>query len=85
MESEVIPTRSSLGRILAENAVSRLELPPFNKSAMDGYAVMADDVRDSYRVLECVPRRAVPVSRTRAGGREQGYDGRTGSGRGRGG
>lgn len=42
------PVASSLvnaaGRILAESIVSQLNLPPFDNSAMDGYAVQAKDV-----------------------------------------
>jgi len=31
------------GRILAENVVSALDIPPFNRSTVDGYAVKAED------------------------------------------
>ena len=37
----------SVGRILMENIYSTMEMPPFNKSAMDGYAVKAADLKDS--------------------------------------
>jgi molybdopterin molybdotransferase len=33
----------SLGRVLAEDASSAVDLPPFDRSAMDGYAVRAAD------------------------------------------
>jgi molybdopterin molybdotransferase len=42
------------GRFLHKDQTSRLELPPFNRSAMDGYAVRADDRQDQYRVVETV-------------------------------
>jgi molybdopterin molybdotransferase len=32
------------GRVLGESVVSALDLPPFDNSAMDGYALRADDV-----------------------------------------
>jgi molybdenum cofactor synthesis domain-containing protein len=43
-----LPTRSvtlssALGRVLAEDIVSTIDLPPFDNSAMDGYAVRAAD------------------------------------------
>lgn len=38
-QHETIATHASLERVLAETQLSRLNLPPFNKSAMDGYAV----------------------------------------------
>lgn len=54
LPAEAVATRAALGRTLAADQVSLLDLPPFNKSAMDGYAIRADDERDSYRLLETV-------------------------------
>ena len=45
-----IAVRDAVGRTLAEDQLSRLQLPPFDKSAMDGYAVLEDDTRDRYDV-----------------------------------
>ena len=53
--------RSASGHILRETVVSALDLPPFNKSTMDGYAVLADDVRDVYDVIERIPAGTVPT------------------------
>ncbi len=58
---ESVPVRQAGGRILGREAVSRLDLPPFDKSAMDGYAVMAGDERESYRVLETIPAGRAPT------------------------
>ncbi|NIN02211.1 MAG: hypothetical protein GTO25_01655, partial [Hydrotalea flava] len=41
LSSELIPVNQALGRYVTENIVSRLDLPPFDKAAMDGYAVSA--------------------------------------------
>ena len=41
---EQVAIRSALGRILAENILSPLNVPPYNKSAMDGYAVLGTDL-----------------------------------------
>src|SRR5678816_2153906 len=35
----------ALGRVLAEDVVADSDLPPFDRSQMDGYAVRADDVQ----------------------------------------
>jgi molybdopterin molybdotransferase len=51
---EKVPLSASLGRVLAVDHLSRLEMPPFDKSAMDGYAVRADDERDQYRLIGTV-------------------------------
>ncbi len=53
--TEVIPVRTATGRFLATDQASKLDLPPFNKSAMDGYAVMAEDERDAYKVIATIP------------------------------
>jgi molybdopterin molybdotransferase len=42
--SERIPAAEAVGRILAEEIASQIDLPPFDNSAMDGYAVRAQDV-----------------------------------------
>ena len=45
LPAERISIQDALGRVTAEPVVSRLDLPPWNNSAMDGYAVRAADVR----------------------------------------
>jgi len=42
--SERVPLRDAAGRVLAETISSPIDLPPFDNSAMDGYAVRAADV-----------------------------------------
>jgi molybdopterin molybdotransferase len=43
--SERVRLADALGRVLARDAVSAVALPPWPNSAMDGYAVRAEDVR----------------------------------------
>ena len=43
--SERVDVLSALGRVLAENVVAQHDVPPHNNSAMDGYAVRAEDVQ----------------------------------------
>ncbi len=40
---EIIPVEESLGRIVADEYAAQFDLPPFDNSAMDGYAVMSAD------------------------------------------
>lgn len=61
VEARDVPVGEARGRVLAEAPLSRLDLPPFDKSAMDGYAVMDGDERDSYRVLEKVAAGQCPT------------------------
>jgi molybdopterin molybdotransferase len=44
LDTAKVPLTESLGMTLAEEAVARDNLPPFDNSAMDGYAVRAGDI-----------------------------------------
>jgi molybdopterin molybdotransferase len=39
-----VPLREALGRVLAADIVAPVNLPPFDNSAVDGYAVRGDDI-----------------------------------------
>lgn len=41
--NELVPFDQSLGRVLAEDVVSEVDVPPFDRAAVDGYAVRAAD------------------------------------------
>ena len=43
LETETVALHKALGRILAEDIVADTDLPPFDRSQMDGYAVRAED------------------------------------------
>ena len=43
LESESVSIEQALGRILTQDIVADTDLPPFNRSQMDGYAVRAKD------------------------------------------
>lgn len=45
LNSEDVEILSSLHRVLAEDIYAPLDLPPFDNSAMDGYAVIASDTQ----------------------------------------
>lgn len=57
-----VALRDGVGQTLAEDQVSRLQLPPFDKAAMDGYAILEGDVRDRYQVLETVLAGSAPAA-----------------------
>ena len=44
--AETLPVREALGRVLAEDIVSPIDVPSHTNSAMDGYAVRAADLPD---------------------------------------
>lgn len=45
LPTERVELRHVLGRVLAEDVVADSDLPPFDRSQMDGYAVRAEDVK----------------------------------------
>ncbi len=47
MSSQRAPIEDSVGCVLKKNSYSEIEMPPFNKSAMDGYALKAKDTKRS--------------------------------------
>lgn len=64
LEAETVPHAQALGRTLARDIVSEIELPPFDNSAMDGYALRAADLSGALpallRVLETIAAGAFP-------------------------
>ena len=64
VESETVSLEAALGRVLAEDIVSPLALPPWDNASMDGYAVRASDVRGARHDAPV----ALPVTETIAAG-----------------
>ena len=54
LPAEVVGLSEGLGRVLAEDIHSRVTQPPKDVSAMDGYAVRAEDVKEAPARLEVV-------------------------------
>src|SRR4249920_956633 len=54
-----LPLASASGCVLAEECASDLDMPPFDKSMMDGYAVRSTDA-GPLSVLEEVPAGKLP-------------------------
>jgi len=54
--TESVPTLDADGRILAEDVVSALQVPAFDNSSMDGYAVRSADVQQAGAVLTVTQR-----------------------------
>ena len=55
LEAEPVALDSAAGRVLAAPATSRVDLPPFDSSAMDGFAVRAGDTPGRLPVRERIP------------------------------
>ena len=61
---ERVPLHAAVGRVLARDVVSPLDLPPWTNSAMDGYAVRAADIAGATRGAPL----SLPVTETVAAG-----------------
>lgn len=68
--SESIDMEQSVGRTLAKAVVTDIDSPPYSKSMMDGFAVIASDItseRKRFPVVETVAAGMVPTRKLSAG------------------
>jgi molybdenum cofactor synthesis domain-containing protein len=70
LSTETIELRDSIGRILAEKVFADMDLPPFDRSQMDGFAVRSEDTN-------LVPAKLKIIGESVAG---RGFDGELKSG-----
>ncbi len=67
---ECIPLAESLDRVLAQDAASPIDIPAWDNSAMDGYALRSADLKQpgvELRVIETVHAGSFPKKRLAAG------------------
>lgn len=57
---EQVGLAGAVGRVLAEDLFSDVEMPPFNKAAVDGYACRRAELPGPFEVLEVVPAGILP-------------------------
>ncbi len=55
MDAEQVQINDAPGRILANDVFSDMDMPPFNKSAVDGYACRKIDLSGELKVIEIIP------------------------------
>jgi molybdopterin molybdotransferase len=67
LEQEPVPVGSAAGRFLAVDVTAQVDLPPFASSAMDGYAVRAEDTPGRLPVVFRIAA-GVPAERALARG-----------------
>lgn len=60
VRTERVPLREATGRVIATPAVAAIDVPPFDRAAMDGYAVIAEDTFGAGvhepKVLRCIEK-----------------------------
>jgi molybdopterin molybdotransferase len=60
-ETELVQLNDSIGRTLAADFFSDVDMPPFDKSAMDGYACRIADIQHPLKVLETIAAGSEPT------------------------
>lgn len=65
LNAEEVLLEDAFNRILQEDVIADMDMPPFNKSAMDGFACRIEDIGNELEVLEVI--QAGMVSSKRVG------------------
>jgi molybdopterin molybdotransferase len=65
--SEQVASNAALGRVVAVEQRSRLDVPPFDRASMDGYAIADGDDAGRYEVIETIGAGQVATLPLRAG------------------
>lgn len=61
LRGERIALADALHRVLAENVASDMDMPPFDRATMDGYACRRADLADRLTVVETIPAGVAPT------------------------
>ena len=61
LDTERVDITHAINRILAEDAKSDIDMPPFNKSTRDGYACRRADLANDLEVVEVIPAGYTPT------------------------
>lgn len=71
---EKVDIKEALGRVIAEDVYARRNIPPWDNSAMDGYAVRVDDVEGAskenpavLKIIESLPAGYISESKLKSG------------------
>jgi len=64
VSTDQVPTSESIGRVLAQDVVAQIDVPGFDRAAMDGYAVIAED---TFGADDDNPKKLLIVGRCEAG------------------
>ncbi|MBL4635170.1 MAG: hypothetical protein JKY56_14990 [Kofleriaceae bacterium] len=62
MVAEQVPLEESLGRVLCEDVIATLQLPPWDNSAMDGFAMRASDTPGELAISDTIAAGRAPGS-----------------------
>ena len=57
---EQVNLLSAFNRVLGEDVYADIEMPPFNKSAMDGFACRREDLKNELEIIDEIPAGTAP-------------------------
>lgn len=60
LSTESTTLDNSIGRVLAGDILSDMDMPPFDKSAMDGFACRKEDIARPLKILETIQAGRIP-------------------------
>ena len=60
LPKENVQLEDSMNRILAEDVTADMDMPPFDKSAMDGFACRREDLSEQLEIVETIKAGDVP-------------------------
>lgn len=66
-KTETVLIKKALGRVLAQDIVSEITMPPFDKSAMDGFAISSKDKSERFSIVEVIPAGRIPQKTIKPG------------------
>ena len=60
LSTEHVTLLNALNSVLAEDIFSDIDMPPFDKSAMDGFACRLEDLKNELEIVDEIPAGTVP-------------------------
>lgn len=60
LKTETLWFHEALGRIIAQDIVSDIDMPPFDKAAMDGFAIKESDINKELEIVETIAAGQTP-------------------------
>ena len=67
LHATAVPLAGAFGRALHQDVFAKADLPSFDRSAMDGYAIAADDQSEKFRIVAEIQPGAAPKLKIKRG------------------
>lgn len=67
LDTEYVSLNDSLFRVLAQDILSKINMPPFDKAAMDGFAINSKDNSEKFKIVETIVAGKPPLKKINKG------------------